>query len=187
MPRTARHPLEPGLYHLTTRGNRKERIFLTERDRVTFCGRIERAAAPDTLLVRAYCLMSTHYHLLVETQTTELSAAMRDVNGNYARWFNKEHGLRGRLFEERFDSKHVEDDAHLLEVLRYLALNPVRAGLALAPARWRWGSFAAVMGRMRAPSFLDVQWTQRLFSNDVAAARRQFSKFVADAPDRPMS
>jgi putative transposase len=187
MPRTARHPLEPGFYHLTARGNRGERIFLTERDRTTFFRLVERTAAPESFVVRAYCLMSTHYHLLVETQTAELSAAMRDMNGIYARWFNKEHGLRGRLFEERFHSEHVEDDPHLLEILRYLALNPVRAGLALTPARWRWGSFAAVMGWTRAPSFLDVRWSLRLFSNDVSAAKRQFSKFVEDAPDRPMS
>ncbi|HYZ77210.1 MAG TPA: transposase [Gaiellaceae bacterium] len=187
MPRTARCPLEPGFYHLTTRGNRDERIFLTGRDRTTFCGLVEKAAAPETFLVRAYCLMSTHYHLLVETETAELSAAMRDVNGVYARWFNKEHGLRGRLFEERFHSEHVEDDQHLLEVLRYLALNPVRAGLALTPTRWRWGSFAAVMGHVLAPSFLDVRWTLRLFSNDASDAKRQFSNFVKDAPDKPMS
>jgi hypothetical protein len=126
--------------------------------------------------------MSTHYHLLVETETGELSAAMRDLNGTYAKLFNREHGVRGHLFEDRFYAGLVEGDWHLLELLRYLALNPVRAALCVAPAAWRWGSFAAVMGKAPAPPFLDIGWTLRLFSREDADARRQFSNFVAYAP-----
>jgi REP-associated tyrosine transposase len=187
MPRQARCPLEPGFYHLTSRGNRGAQLFGGERDRAVFCGLVARAAQPQAFGVRAYCLMSTHYHLLVETQTAEISAAMRDVNGIYARWFNKEHGLRGHLFEERFHSKHVADDWHMLEVLRYLALNPVRAALAVTPAEWRWGSFAAVMGHTRPPPFLDIRWTLRLFSKDDTAARRRFSAFVEYMPPQATS
>jgi putative transposase len=182
VPRTARCPLEPGLYHLTARGNRGEKIFLDERDRVVFYGRLAQAARPETFLVRAHCLMSTHYHLLVETATAELSAAMRDLNGMYARWFNKEHGFRGHVFEERFSAVHVQSEWHLLEVLRYLALNPVRAGLVPTAAHWRWGSYACVMGHVQPPSFLDVSWSLRLFSRDGGEARRQFASFVDYTP-----
>ena len=182
MPRQPRCPLEPGFYHLTARANRSDTLFLGDRDRAVFCGQVARAAKPETFVVRAYCLMSTHYHLLVETHTAEISAAMRDLNGIYARWFNKEHGLRGHVFEERFHSAQVADDWHLLEVLRYLALNPVRAALTATPTEWRWGSFAAVMGCARPPTFLDVRWTLRLFSRDDATARRQFLNFVEYMP-----
>ena len=147
-----------------------------------FCRRVATASTPETFFVRAHCLMSTHYHLLVETRTAQLSAAMRDLNGIYARWFNKEHGFRGHAFEDRFHAEQVEKDWHLVEILRYLALNPVRAGLATAPGHWRWGSYAAVMGLVRAPTFLDVAWTLRLFSHDPGEARRQFASFVDYAP-----
>ena len=148
-----------------------------------FCDLLAKVSRPETFLVRAYCLMTTHYHLLVETPTAELSEAMRDLNGIYAKWFNKEHGFRGHVFEQRFHAVDVEKEWHLLEILRYLALNPVRAGLVSTPGRWRWGSFAVVMGGVRAPSFLDVSWTLRLFSEDDADARRQLSSFVSFGPD----
>ena len=177
MPRPPRC-LAPGFYHLTARGNRGAAIFLGERDRAWFCDRLTKASRPETFLVRAYCLMSTHYHLLVETETARLSDAMRDLNGTYAKWFNKEHGFRGHVFEQRFHAAHVDDDWHLEEIVRYLALNPVRAGLSASPEQWRWGSFAAVMAQTRAPRFLDVGWTLRLFGSDEADARRQLSTFV---------
>jgi putative transposase len=177
MPRPPR-TLEPGFYHLTARGNRGAAVFLGDRDRATFCDRVARASRSETFLVRAYCLMSTHYHLLVETETAQISTAMRDLNGIYAKWFNKEHGFRGHVFEQRFHAAHVDDDWHLGEVVRYLALNPVRAGLSPLPEQWRWGSFAAVMAQAPAPRFLDIRWTLRLFSQDDSEARRQLASFV---------
>ena len=179
MPRTARRPLDPGLYHLTARGNRREPLFLTDRDRVVFLQELSRAAAPETFLVRGYCLMSTHYHLLIDASTGELSDPMRDLNGIYAKWFNREHCFRGNLFEGRFHSTRIEGDWHLFELLRYLALNPVRAGLCDMAPSWRWGSFAAVMGQVPRPRFLDTAWTLRLFSSDDADARRQLSDLVS--------
>jgi len=183
MPRTPRSDLDPGLYHLTAKANRRDRLFLAERDRVMFLDLLAQVSRPETFLVRSYCLMGTHYHLLVETQTAELSDAMRDLNGIYAKRFNKEHGFRGHVFEKRFDAEAINDEVHLLEVVRYVALNPVRAGLVSIPARWRWGSFAAIMGAVRAPSFLDVSWTLRLFSEDDTEARRQLSSFVSFGTD----
>jgi putative transposase len=183
MPRSPRSDLDPGLYHLTARANRRDKLFLGERDRVMFCDLLANVSRPETFLVRSYCLMGTHYHLLVETETAQLSDAMRDLNGIYARRFNKEHGLRGHVFEDRFDAEAINNEAHLLEVVRYVALNPVRAGLVSIPARWRWGSFAAVMGAVRAPSFLDVSWTLRLFAEDDTEARRQLSSFVSFGAD----
>jgi REP element-mobilizing transposase RayT len=170
--------LEPGFYHLTARGNRGGAIFLGERDRATFCDCVVKASRGETFLVRAYCLMSTHYHLLVETETAQVSDAMRYLNGTYAKWFNKEHGLRGHVFEQRFHAAHVDDDWHLAEVVRYLALNPVRAGLSPMPEQWRWGSYAAIVAQAPAPPFLEISWTLRLFSDDDLEARRQLTSFV---------
>jgi REP-associated tyrosine transposase len=183
MARARRSDLEPGLYHLTARANHQDRLFRGERDRATFCDLVTKAARPETFLVRGYCLMTTHYHLLVDTRTAEISDAMRDLNGIYARWFNKEHGFRGHVFEDRFNSESVATESHLLEVVRYIALNPVRAGLVSIPARWRWGSYAVIMGAVPAPAFLDVSWTTRLFSEDDSEGRRQLSSFVAFGAD----
>jgi putative transposase len=183
MARTPRSDLDPGLYHLTARANRRDKLFRVERDRVMFCDLVARVSRAETFYVRGHCLMTTHYHLLVETETAQISDAMRDLNGIYARWFNKEHGFRGHVFEERFSTEGISTESHLLEVVRYIALNPVRAGLVSTPARWRWGSFAAIVGAVRAPSFLDMSWTLRLFSEDEVEARRQLSSFVSFGAD----
>jgi REP element-mobilizing transposase RayT len=106
----------------------------------------------------SYCLMTNHFHLLIETQDESLSAGMQRLNGEYAQSFNRRHGSVGHLFQDRFFSVMVEDEAHGLEVIRYIANNPVEAGLCREPEDWRWSSHAAALGRRRAPDFLTSSW-----------------------------
>jgi putative transposase len=183
MPRAPRRPLDPGLYHLTCVGVRKEPIFVNDFDRHGLLRLLHEESDAAHFVVRAFCLMTTHYRALVETRSGEISTRMKRINHVHAIRFNQAHGFRGHLFRDRFRSIPVVDDWHLFECLRYIALNPVRAGLCDKPEEWRWGSFAVVMGRAPCPPFFDPTWTLRLFSEDDEEARKQFARFVAYDPE----
>jgi putative transposase len=128
--------------------------------------------------------MPNHYHAVIETPEENLSAGMQYVNSRYAEWFNRRFGVDGHLFQGRFYSVLVEGDAHLLELSRYLPLNPVRAGLCSRPIEWRWSSYRAVAGFASPPTFLDVERVLGLFARTPVRARGMFQKFVHD-PLRP--
>jgi hypothetical protein len=126
--------------------------------------------------------MPNHYHLVVETPNADLSLGMQHLNGAYAKAFNDQHGLDGHLFQGRFHAVVVESTWHLLELTRYLAVNPVTGGLCAHPADWPWGSYAAVIGGAPSSSFLAVEDLLRCFGPDPARARQALRAFVGDRP-----
>jgi REP element-mobilizing transposase RayT len=126
----------------------------------------------------SYCLMGSHYHLVVQTPAANLSVGMQLLNGRYAQRFNWRHGRRGHLFGGRFYSVLVESETHLLAALRYVARNPVEAGLCAHAADWRWSSFRATAGLEWGPRFLDVDGVLDLFGVRRHAAQAQFARFV---------
>lgn len=170
-----------GTYHVVSRGVRDEAIFLDVIDRERFLSRFGAVATACAWRCHAYCLMSTHYHLLVETPKGNISSGMHRLNGPYARWFNKRHGFEGHLFQDRFYSVAVESDVHLLEVFRYITLNPVRAGLCSHAAHWPWSSYAAFAGSAPIPSFLTVDSMLAYFGSTATSARKTFDRFLTDA------
>jgi len=147
MPRPPRLEVPGGLYHITTRGNRRQAIFGDDVDRRRFLDLFDRAQRRHGWRELAYCLMSNHYHLLVETPVPTLSKGMHYLNSVYARRFNERYDVDGHLFEARFGSVLVETEAHFRRVLDYIAFNPVRAGLCSHPAEWPWSSWAGVDAR----------------------------------------
>ena len=124
--------------------------------------------------------MPNHYHLVVETPRADISRGMQRLNSGHAAWFNRRHGVGGHLFQGRFHAVLVESTAHLLELVRYLALNPVRGGLCRHPGGWRWSSYQAMTGAQRAPRFLTVNSILRNFGDEPARARERFADFVLD-------
>jgi putative transposase len=139
-------PLVPnGVYHVMSRGNRREAIFGGDGDRLLFLDLLRQVAGRRAWSVHAYCLMTTHYHLVVETPNADLSFGMQVLNGEYAQWFNRCHGLVGHLFQGRFKAILVESEWHFLELYRYVALNPVRAGRCDDPSAWPWSSYPLVL------------------------------------------
>ncbi len=155
MPRRPR-PLAAGLtYHLTARGNERRAIFVDDRDRRRFLGLLGEVAGSLDWLAESYCLMPNHVHVIVRTPEPDLSDGMHDILGRYARGFNDRYGRVGHLFEKRFDSRVVADDAYHREVLRYVALNPVRAKLCARAGEYPWSAHGALAGTAPAPSWLD--------------------------------
>jgi putative transposase len=182
MPRKPRPQIAGGVFHLTSRGNRRQKIFTDDRDHERFLQILGRVVTSRSWRCHAYCLMPNHYHLLIETPAPDLSAGMHQVNGVFARWFNWRHQLDGHLFQSRFHATLVESSWHLLELSRYLVLNPVRAGLCAEPGQWRWSSYAALVAAVERPPFLTVEWLLAQFGTDGRSARRRFEEFVLDAP-----
>jgi putative transposase len=142
MARSARGEVEAGIYHVYARGNRREAIFEDDADHEKYLELLGRAVKRTRWRAMAYCLMGNHVHVLLETREPNLSAGMQWFHGCYAQAFNRRHLHVGHVFQERYNAKRIRDDAQLWTVVRYIARNPVEAGLCQAPAGWRWSSFA---------------------------------------------
>ena len=128
MARPLRLEFPGAIYHLTSRGNARHKVFFTDADRELFLNTLTRVVRRYDWVCHAYCLMANHYHLLVETPKANLSIGMRQLNGIYTQSFNRRHNRTGHLFQGRFKAILVERESHLLELCRYIVLNPTRNG-----------------------------------------------------------
>jgi putative transposase len=178
MPRAIRQGTESGLYHVGTRGNNQRGIYLNDGDHLAFLNLLAKTVEKSSWKLHAYCLMGNHYHLLLETELDDLSSGMQLLNSGYATTFNKRHRRTGHLFGNRFWSESIERDEHLLECCRYIAWNPVRAGLCKRPEDWQWASYPAVLGIDPPPPFLATEPMLLQFGADRARAVQRFRAFV---------
>ncbi|TSK06593.1 MAG: addiction module toxin RelE [Geobacter sp.] len=167
------------IYHVTSRGNARDDIFIDDSDRRTFLGTLQSVLLRYNWLCHAYCLMNNHYHLIIETPDANLSHGMRQLNGNYTQSFNKRHGRVGHIFLGRFKAVIVEKDSHLLELSRYVVLNPVRAGIVATPEEWHWSSYRSTQG-LANDSVLNYQWILSQFGTTTSEARRKYKEFVLE-------
>ena len=169
----------PGaLYHLTSRGNAQEDIFREDADREAFLAVLAAVVERFGWRLYAYCLIDNHYALLAETPKANLSKGMRQLNGVYTQRFNRRHGRVGPVFQGRFKAIVVDKQAYLLELSRYVVLNPVRARRVRNPARYRWSSYRASAGLENVPAFLDAPTLLAHFAHSLPAARRRYVAFV---------
>jgi REP element-mobilizing transposase RayT len=131
------------------------------------------------LRCHAYCQMTNHYHLAVTTTDANVSRAVQQLNGDYAQWWNWRHKRNGHLFQARFHGQIVQGEAYLLNVCRYIVLNPVRAHMVDSPEQWRWSSYRATVGLTRLPSFLDCdRLLDSISPNDPENATNEFRRSV---------
>jgi len=154
MSRPLRVELAGALYHVKSRGDRREALYDDDADREAFLDVLAEVVERYNWVCHGYCLMTNHYHLLIETVDGNLSKGMRQLNGIYAQASNRRHSRVGHLFQGGFKGILVDKDAYLLELSRYVVLNPVRAGIVSGPEDWRWSSYRATMG-LSAPFFVD--------------------------------
>lgn len=166
-----------GVYHVTSRGNAGQMIYLDDVDRTRFLELLAAAADRHSWRVLAYCEMGNHYHLAILTELANLARGMRDLNGGYAQWHNRRHRRYGHLLQGRYGAKLVQDGLQLRAVLRYMARNPVRAGLVNRAADWEWSSHPAMCG-LRPPGLVAVDLVLAEFHELRAPARRAYIELV---------
>ena len=183
MARPLRLEFENAVYHITSRGNAGDAIFLDDADCRIFLKVLAEVVKRYNWLCYAYCLMINHYHLLIETPDANLSSGMRQLNGVYTQRFNRRHKHTGHIFQGRYKSILVDKEAYLLELIRYIVLNPVRAGVASSPEDWQWSSYRATAGFAPAPSFLSSDWLLRQFGTTRRKAETSYRKFVSESTE----
>lgn len=170
----------PGRYHVTNRGTGPCMIYRHVPDYESFVAGVDDVLDRSGWRCDDICLMGTHYHLLIETFEENLAAGMQRLNGHFAQAFNQRNGRIGALFQGRYRSISIAGDGHLLENVRYFALNPVLAQLCQAPEEWSWSGFSAVVGGPASFPFPVAEEILSLFSPDRRRAIERLRAFVED-------
>ena len=178
MSRPLRLELAGGLYHVTSRGDRREDIYHNDTDRQLWLTILAQTCERFNWQIHAWCQMRNHYHLIVETIEGNLSAGMRQLNGVYTQAFNRRHQRTGPLYQGRFKAILVERDSYLLELSRYVVLNPVRAGMVKQPRQWPWSSYHAMIGTAARPEWLHTDWLLSQFGRQRARQIARYTEFV---------
>ena len=185
MARPLRLEFAGAVYHVTSRGDRREDIYLDDDDRQEWMAVLSMVCARFNWVVHAFCQMTNHYHLLIETVDGNLSAGMRQLNGHYTQRFNRRHGMVGHLFQGRYKAILAQKEAHLLELSRYVVLNPVRANMVARPEGWHWSNYAACIDGRQVPEWLDVDWLLGQFGKQRSRARLAYQAFVMEGKGLP--
>lgn len=174
------------LYHVTARGNNRQAIYLSDSDRADFLELLSRSHQRFSLEILAFCLMTNHYHLFLQTPQANLSAALHWINATYTNHFHRRHRRNGHLFQGRYQAILITEEAHWLHLSMYLHLNPIRAGLVDDPADYKWSSF-----RDYARSQARFPWLNRspilaeYGSNDSSRRRHYRNECLALAAKQP--
>lgn len=179
MARELRNEEVGAFYHMTSRGNDGQALYLDARDHTAFLTMFSLIVRELGWVVYAYCLMPNHFHVLVLNARGGLSAGMQRLNGGYSRRTNRRYGRSGHLFRNRFFAARLETYTHLLEALRYIALNPVRGGLCERPEAWAWSSYGACAGFARPAEFLARDKVLALFAPQPLRAMDRYRTFVS--------
>ena len=180
MARPLRLEFAGAIYHLTSRGNDRQKIFFTDADRELFLNTLSGVVSRYGWICHAYCLMANHYHLLVETPKANLSIGMRQLNGMYTQSFNRTHKRVGHLFQGRFKAILVEKKSYLLELCRYIVLNPIRLKSTVKAQSWKWSSYRATAGFISPPTFLSTDWVLGQFGKSRSQAQKQYREFLRE-------
>ncbi|WP_090415627.1 transposase [Nitrosomonas halophila] len=178
MARPLRIEFPGGLYHVTSRGDRREEIYLDDADRVNWLTLFGQVCKRFNWVCHAYCLMDNHYHIVVETLEGNLSRGMRQLNGVYTQTFNRAHNRVGHVYQGRYKAILVEKESYLLELSRYVVLNPVRAGRVKDVEQWPWSSYSAMIGKGSRPEWLQTDWILGQFGKKRKRAIAAYRDFV---------
>lgn len=178
MARPLRLELAGALYHVTSRGDGRDDIYLSDVDRTAWLETLAEVCKRFNWVCHAYCLMTNHYHVVVETPDANLSKGMRQLNGVYTQRFNRSHSRVGHVFQGRFKAILVDKDNYLLELARYVVLNPLRAKMVRRLEQWPWSSYLATCGQAANPGWLQVDFVLSQFASQRARAIARYVAFV---------
>jgi len=180
MARPLRIEYPDAYYHVTSRGNEQKDVFKSNRDRDKFLEYLASATERYGAVVHAYCLMSNHFHLLLETPEGNLSQIMRHINGAYTTYFNIKRKRAGHLFQGRYKAILIEADDYLSELSRYIHLNPVRVGIVEKPEQYQWSSYRSYIGQSKPPEWLNTGFILGCFAQKTTDAQNKYRIFVED-------
>lgn len=180
MGRPLRIEYPDAFYHVTARGNERKEIFKSEKDREQFLSYLESAVTRYGAVVHCYCLMTNHYHLLVETPAGNLSQIMQHINGAYTNYFNTKRKRTGHLFQGRYKGILVEADEYALQLSRYIHLNPVRLKADSELSDYSWSSYPEYIGKRKAPEWLTTTFILGYFDTSQPAAQKRYRQFVEE-------
>jgi putative transposase len=180
VPRPPRQEVAGAIHHVYARGNRQQRIFLDDRDRLTYLRLLGAVVADQAWRCLMYCLMENHVHLVIETPEPNLGVGMQCLHGTYARRFNDRHDHSGHLFQGRYGAKVIRSDSQLWATVRYVAINPVVANLCASADRWRWSSCSG-----RRPPWLDHARLLQYLAAAGGDPRRRYDELIGTTLDLP--
>ena len=180
MARPLRLEYAGAFYHVTSRGDRREDIFFDDDDRIVWLEVLGNVCGRFNWVVHAYCQMTNHYHLLVETVDGNLSRGMRQLNGQYTQRFNRRHKMVGHLLQGRYKAIVVQKETYLLELSRYVILNPIRAGMVRHVEDWLWSSYRAIADLEERPQWLDTDWLLNQFGKRRKKAIEKYRNFILE-------
>jgi len=170
----------PGaLYHVILRGNDGQRIFFDDKDRTRFYFLLQEGVERFGHRIHAFCLMGNHVHVVIQVSEVSLSRILQNLSFRYTRWVNWRQGRSGHLFQGRYKAVLVDADVYLLELTRYIHLNPVRAGMVKEPEDYRWSGHRAYLGLETIP-WLTTDQVLSQFSGRVSSARKAYERFVGE-------
>lgn len=187
MARAPRDFVHGGAYHVYSRGSNRQAIFMFDSDRVDFLSCLDRVVRQYEVTCLTYCLMSNHFHLVVETRDAKLSQAMKALNGRYSLRFNRRHDRDAHLFKNRFGAVLQTSEPQLLWTLCYAVSNPVAKGMCANPEEWPWSSYRASIGLVDPPSFLAVDRLLSYFGDTSKQAVARYRELVAAPGESPVS
>ncbi len=185
MARPLRIEFSGALYHVASRGDGQEDIYLEDKDRDAYLDILKETCKRFNWILHAYCLMDNHYHLLIETPDANLSKGMRQLNGVYTQRFNRHHDQVGHVFQGRYKAILVEKESYLLELARYIVLNPVRAQMVRSAKDWSWSSYRATAGLIKSEKWLTVDWILSVFAVRKTTAEKRYREFVSEGRNQP--
>jgi putative transposase len=171
-------------YHVNGKAVDGTKLFRDEFDRLMFLDLLADQAGRSEWCILGYCLMTTHYHLILTLRKLTLSSGFQRMNSLYARRYNKRHDRRGALWQSRFFDSIVETDNHLYETIRYVALNPIRANMCATPEDWPWSNYASSIGLQAPDPLVDDVELLRLFGSRPNEARKMLRAVVEEADPR---
>ena len=183
MARPLRLAFENATYHITARGNRRENIFYSDKDKAVFLEKMNETFEKYSFTCYAYCLMDNHYHSFIKTPHANISEGMHYLNASYTNWFKAEHKIVGVIFQGRYKSILVEEDSYGLRLSAYIHLNPLRARVVGDLYKYKWSSFLDYMRKRESIDRLDAELILRQFDEDTRKARRRYKRFVLENID----
>lgn len=180
MGRPLRIEYEGALYHITSRGNERRKIFKDKTDRRTFLDIVKDYHDRFGVLIHSYVLMDNHYHLILETPKGNLLKVMHGINSRYTVYFNRRHKRSGHLFQGRYKAIIVDKDAYLIPLSRYVHLNPVRATIAEGPEGYKWSSYNGYIGKRKEDNWVEYSWVLSKFAQNKKVAWQKYKKYTEE-------